>query len=185
MVSTMRACSGLLSLALLLGACSQPSGDSGFRIQSLEIFPGYQNIRAQLNQHLALSRDAVEAIEHGVPLTMTLDLELRDSHDLSLLASEVRHYVIQYLPLSEHFTLTREDNGEVSNFPRLRHALAALSRLDLVMKTGALAPGEYEIRARMRLDNERLPAPMRLPALLASGWQHQSEWSTWPFVISA
>jgi hypothetical protein len=181
----MRACCGLLSLALLLGACGQPSGDFGFQIQSLEVFPGYQNIRASLKQNLTLSRDAVEAIEHGVPLTMTLDLELRDSRDLSLLASEERHYVIQYLPLSEHYTLTRQKDGDVSNFPRLRHALAALSRLDLVMKTGALAPGEYEIRARMRLDNQRLPAPMRLPALLAAGWQHRSEWSTWPFVINA
>ncbi|MDX1697988.1 MAG: DUF4390 domain-containing protein [Thiohalobacterales bacterium] len=154
-------------------------------MRALDIRPGHQSIQARLGQELILSREAIEAIQHGVPLTLTLELELRDARDLTLLADDQRHFVIHYLPLSEHFQLSGLPDEAVESFPRLRHVLAALSGLDLDFQTGPLAPGSYELRARMRLDSRRLPAPMRLPALLSAGWRHQSEWTTWPFVINA
>ena len=42
-----------------------------------------------------------------------------------------------------------------------------------------------KLRTRLRLDESRLPAPMRLPTWFSAQWQHDSEWSTWPFEISA
>jgi len=181
----MRDWAGLLSLALLLGACAQPTGDHGFSIRSVDLRPGYQQVHVRLQQELAFSRDAIEAIEHGVPLTVTLEAELRDAHNLSLLADLQSHFVIQYLPLSEHYRLSGPEPGDVRNYPRLRHALAALGDVELDFRTGPLAPGHYELRTRLRLDNGRMPAPMRLPALLSVRWQHDSEWSTWPFDIEA
>lgn len=185
MVSTMPACVSLLSLLLLLGGCARNESEFGFRAQAIEVRPAYESIRAQLSQEVSLSQNAVEAIEHGVPLTLTLDLRLHDTLNLSLLASEQFHFEIRYLPLSDRYRLAGPDGSAEQTFVRLRHALAALSRLDVRFETGALAPGEYELRSRMYIDNRRLPAPMRLPALLAAGWQHSSEWSAWPFVISA
>ena len=179
----MRAWLSLLSLCALLSGCGQPSGEHGFYLRSVDVRPGYQIVRARLQQDLKLSREATEAIEHGVPVTLTVELELRDARDLTLLADDQRHYVIRYLPLSEHFQLSGRLGDETENYPRLRHALAALSGLDLEFSTGPLAPGPYELRARITLDNRYLPAPMRLPALLSEGWRHRSEWTTWPFDI--
>ena len=156
----MRAWLSLLSLCALLSGCGQPSGEHGFYLRSVDVRPGYQLVRARLQQDLKLSREATEAIEHGVPVTLTVELELRDARDLSGRLGD-----------------------ETENYPRLRHALAALSGLDLEFSTGPLAPGPYELRARITLDNRYLPAPMRLPALLSEGWRHRSEWTTWPFDI--
>ena len=56
-------------------------------------------------------------------------------------------------------------------------------RLDIDAMT--LAAGDYQFRARMRLDRTSLPAPMQLPSLVYRGWRHDSEWTQWPFRISA
>ncbi len=182
----MRACASLLSLALVLSGCDQvATGNFGFRILEVKLQPGYQIIHAQLQQEIVLSREAIDALDHGVPLTVTLDLELRDAQNLALLTEQQLRYVIRYLPLSEHYQLSGPEPMRVQTFPRLRHALAALADLKVEMSTGALAPGPYEVRTRLRLDNARMPAPMRLPALLSVQWHHNSEWSTWPFAINA
>jgi hypothetical protein len=181
----MRACASLLSLALVLTGCGKPSGDFGFSIEAVDLEIGYQRVSARLEQQLSLSPEAAQALEHGVPLTVAIDLELRDAATLTLLNDRQYLFVIRYLPLSRHYQLTTIAAGDIQTFPRLRHALAALASLELEFPTGALAPGSYEIRARTRLDKDRMPAPMRLPPLLSGQWQHRSEWSTWPFDISA
>jgi hypothetical protein len=181
----MRACASLLSLGLLLCSCAKPEGDFGFRILSADLRPGVQAIHTRLNQELVLSREASEALQHGVALTVTLELELRDATNLTLLAEEQRSYVIRYMPLSEHYQLSSPEPEQVRTFPRLRHVLAALGNVEFEFATGALAPGQYEFRTRTRLENGAMPAPMRLPAMLSAQWRHRSEWLIWPIVISA
>jgi hypothetical protein len=183
----MRACASLLSLCflVLLGGCARKESEFGFRARSIEVRPSYESVQTQLLQDVSLSQEAIKAIEHGVPLTLTLDLRLHDALNLSLLAAEQFQFEIRYLPLSDRYQLRRPGDGGGQSFMRLRHVTSALSRLDVRFDTGALAPGEYELRSRMFIDSRSLPAPMRLPALLTAGWRHQSEWSAWPFVISA
>jgi len=181
----MRSCASIASAVLLLAGCVQSSGDYGFRILDVQIRPAYQRLSTRYTQELTLSGEAVEALEHGVPLTVQLDMELRDSQTLTLLADQTRRFEIRYLPLTQTYRLSGLDDGSQQDFPRLRHALGDLSRLDLDFSTGPLAPGLYEFRVRTRIDERRLPAPMRLPARFSAQWQHDSEWTTWPFEISA
>lgn len=181
----MRACISLFSLAMLMGGCHEPTGDFGFRIDKVEARVGYQVVHARLQQRLSLSREATSAIEHGVPLELSVDLELRDARSLAMLADQQHRFVIRYLPLSRHYQLADLSGGDAETFPRLRHALAALATMELRLRTGPLAPGRYELRARTRLEQSSMPAPMRLPALLSAQWRHDSEWSTWPLVINA
>jgi hypothetical protein len=185
MASITLSCASLLSCALLVSACTQADGDYGFRIQQVHIQPAYQGLATRYEQELSLSGEAEEALEHGVPLTVQIDMELRDSLTLTLLTDHSQRFEIRYLPLSQHYRLTGLDDGSERTFPRLRHALGALGRLELDFSTGPLAPGAYEFRVRTRIDNSRLPAPMQLPARFSSQWQHDSEWSTWPFEINA
>ena len=179
----------LTSLLVLLSACTQPGGDYGFQIKKVDISPGYQKVSARHRQELSLSREATDALESGVPLTLLMEMELRDAATLTLLADESRRYEIRFLPLSRRYQLTAPGGGpgsvSVKTFPRLRHVMNELAGLRLDLGTGPLAPGDYEDRARIRLDNARLPAPMQLPALFSADWQHDSEWSTWPFEINA
>jgi hypothetical protein len=156
--------------------------DYGFTIQDVVVTPGYQKLTAQYRQELSLSREAEQALEKGVALILIMDVELRDAGTLMKLAGNTDEYVIRYLPLSQHYQLA-EPGGAAQIFPRRRHVLNRLARLRLELQTGPLAPGRYEYRARFRLDNARLPSPMHLPALFSADWQHDSEWSTWPFTI--
>lgn len=183
MVFSMRLFTSLLSL-LLLAACVPADEGYGFRINQVRLTPGYQVLVAEYEQSLVLSREAIEALEHGVPLTLRVEMELRDAHTLTLLSDSFLRYEIRYMPLLQQYRLGSPDGGTPRTFPRLRHVLAALSELKLDLKTSPLAPGEYEFRARTRLENARLPAPMRLPTRFSAQWQHDSEWSTWPFEIS-
>ncbi|MFT5139647.1 MAG: hypothetical protein ACI9H8_001116 [Lysobacterales bacterium] len=184
MAFIMRLFVSLISLALLLGACQPAGNDYGFKVRNVQLHPGYMRILAQYDQNLSLSREAVEALEHGVPLTILLELELRDSRNLNLLVDESRVFEIRFLPLNEVYQLSGPGQNSIRSFPRLRHVLTELANSNVDFQTGPLAPGNYEFRSRIRLNNARLPAPMRLPALFSAEWKHDSEWSTWPFEIN-
>ena len=185
MASTTPLFASLLSIAVLLGGCTKAGSDYGFHITNVRVSSGYQKVLARFQQDLSLSREAVEALEKGVSLTVLLEMELRDSITLTLLADDSRAYVISFKPLNQVYQLKGPDADEIRNFPRLRHVMNELATMRIEFATGPLAPGPYEFRSRIRLDNARLPAPMHLPALFSSQWKHDSEWSTWPFEINA
>lgn len=172
-----------LGLILLLTACGEAPENGRFEIAHIE--PRWTNgsLEVRLEQRLELSREARNALIHGVPLTMAVDLILRDSDARTRVSSGLWSYEIRYLPLSQHYQVAELDGETVRTFPRLRHALAALARLDLDLDTGALPAGDYELLARSRLDRNRMPPPMRLPALFSGSWKHESTWTAWPMAI--
>ena len=178
-----RVCVMLLLIGSLMTVCGQQVLDYGFAIKDVSIIPGYQTLNIHLTQDLALSEQALEALEHGVTLTIRLDLELRNDNDIVRVTRAARRFEIRYLPLSERFQLSTVESGDMQAFPRLRHVLAAINELNVQLPTGALPPGGYELRTRVWLDKSRLPTPMQLPAWFSSQWQHDSEWSVWPVKI--
>ena len=182
----MRYCASLLSLALLLlAACGQePDVDYGFTINKVSVNRAYQALNINLQQELILSQQAREALEHGVSLTITLEMELRNDNNMIVMRRDDRRFRLSYLPLSERYQLSEVDSGELHSFSRLRHLLAEINVLDVQLATGPLPPGSYELRTRIRLDESLLPAPMQLPAWLSPQWEHDSEWSVWPFKVS-
>lgn len=172
-------------LLLLTAGCAPDHERFGFRIEQLELEAGRREIGVQLRQDVRFSEAARGALRNGVTLTVLVDLEVRDASNLTLLADQRERYEIRYLPLSERFQLTGGTPEVNRSFPRLRHVSAELARLRLQLATGPLAPGHYELRARMRLDRTSLPTPMQLPAMLSSSWSHDTRWIQWPFSISA
>lgn len=144
-----------------------------------------RDLDIRLRQNLRLSRVAHRAVRNGVPLVLTLQLEVRDSQTLTLVAAEERRFEVSYLPMSERFQLTDTTTGRVDIFPRLRHVLAELGSVRLTIDAAPLAPGDYELRSRIRLDRGSLPAPMQLPSYVSRAWRHDSDWTQWPFRISA
>jgi len=137
-----------------------------------------------LQQELELSQQAREALEHGVTLTISLEMELRNDNQMIVVRREARRFKLRYLPLSERYQLTEEETGDLQTYSRLRYLLSAIDDLNVQLSTGPLPPGGYELRTRIRLDESRLPAPMQLPAWFSDQWQHDSEWSVWPFKVS-
>lgn len=187
MVSIMLSCANplrLLAVLVLVSGCRGEDVDFGFRIDNINLYPGPRALNVGFAQQLEFSWESRNALQHGVPLVISVSMEIRDSESLTLLATEQQLYEIRYLPLSQRYELLDASSKAVRNFPRLRHVVNALSSLNLRFDTGPLAPGDYEFRARVRLEQSRLPAPMQLPILISGKWRHDSDWSSWPFRIS-
>jgi hypothetical protein len=173
----------LLVVALALTACSEPAADGRFELSRVEArwTNGWLNVTCE--QHLSLSNEARNALIHGVPLTVQLELLLRNSGSQARVGNETYNYEIRYLPLSDHYQLSLSGTDTIKTFPRLRHVLAELSNLNVSFETGIIPAGDYELLARTQLDQQRMPPPMRLPVLLSSKWRHDSSWSSWPLEI--
>jgi len=176
----------ILFAAVLLSAGCSGQVD-GMRFEMTQVESSWENGRFHVisEQRLSLSSEAMDALIHGVPLTVELELLLREKSQKNRVAGNTSSYEIRYLPLSDHYQLSMPGGRNVMTFPRLRHVLAELSTLDVSFETGSLPAGEYEIQARIRLDKQKMPPPMRLPALLSSEWRHDSEWTFWPLEIEA
>ena len=182
----MRFCVSLLSFTMLfLAGCGQREAlDYEFAIKNVSIRPAYQSLDVRLQQQLELSSQARAALEHGVTLTIRLEMELRSDTNLIAVHRDARRFQLRYLPLIERYQLAEETTGELETYSRLRHVLAAIDNLNVQLSTGPLPSGNYELRTRSSLDESLLPAPMQLPALFSSQWRHDSEWSVWPFKVS-
>lgn len=181
----MRRCCAGLSAALWLAACGAPEPDQRFRISdaAIRITPGAVHVR--LEQDLRLPPEAIEALEHGVPLALDVALELRNADTLNLMRERNVQFIIRYLPLSQHYQLEIPGQGSIQTFPRLRHVIGAVNDHEHVLAGTPLSSGEYLVRGRIQLDRAALPGPMQLPAILSATWDLDSEWTNWPFSINA
>jgi hypothetical protein len=129
----------LLAALLALGGCQTQSAGGEFEINAVEARWANGRMRVHSEQVLRFSEPARQALGHGVPLTIELELILRNTASQTRVAHELSAYEIRYLPMSEHYQVARLADGQVRTYPRLRHALADLGQLDLDLETGALA----------------------------------------------
>jgi len=172
-----------LAALLVLAGCSGTDPENRFELTRIESTWSNGQLSVTTEQRLVLSEEARNALTHGVPLTLELELALREASGKTRMGQETYSYEINYLPLSGYYQLTFSGTDAVKTFPRLRHVLADLSRLDVTVETGVVPAGEYEILARMSLDQNKMPPPMRLPVLLSTQWRHDTSWTSWPMQI--
>lgn len=173
----------LLASLFTLAGCSETAEEDRFAVKQVAVRWASGHLDVNSEQRLALSNEAREALIHGVPLTLSLELRLRSTSSQTRVARKTSRYEIRYMPMSDHYQLSYSDETTAKTFPRLRHVLSELSSLNVSIKTGALPAGEYELLTRLYLDQTRMPPPMRLPVLLSSKWKHDSSWSSWPLEI--
>jgi hypothetical protein len=172
----------LLITALLSAGCSDRNGKSGFVIKSIDSSVSGTQLRVILEQKISLSQQAKTALENGVPLHFEVRADLQTP---AAEVTSIRRFEIRYMPLSNHYRLSSEQPDFVRTYPRLRHALADLSEVELFLPLTGVALGEYQLRARSRLDKRELPAPMRLPAWFSPDWQHDSGWQYFPVALDS
>jgi len=174
----------LLTGLFLSGGCDSQTGTPRFDIQHVDLDWSNGVLNVRLQQNLSLSNEARDALDNGVPLTLRLDLILRDTASQTHIEEHLADYEIRYLPLSKLFQLTLPGGEEIKTFPRLRHLLADLANLRFTLRTGVLPEGHFELMARTRIDRRKIPLSMRLPTLFDAEWTHDSGWSSWPLEIS-
>ncbi len=168
-----------LTLVLIAG-CGRQADDRHFELEQVDTNWSNDQLNVTVHQKLMLSSEAKEALDHGVPLTLQLELVLRPTGSRIPVIKNIYNYEIRYLPLINHYQLTQPDAAEIRTFPRLRHLLANLSTVKQSFSTGDLPEGSYELAARTHLDHKKMPPPMRLPMIFSAQWQHDSDWTMWP-----
>lgn len=169
----------LAVVAFAAVACAPTGEPFGIHIDSLEARTTRNGVTVRAHQEIGLSREAREALRHGVPLRITVDLNMRGDGRWRPVEESTFTYEIRYLPLSDHYQLAGpHSDSSARTFPRLRHLLAELGDLELNLPGSNASPGQYEVRMRSRLDRGAMPAPMQLPTLLSPNWNHDSGWVT-------
>ncbi|MBK1718218.1 DUF4390 domain-containing protein [Thiocystis violacea] len=132
------------------------------------------------------SETALEALDHGVPLTIVFHVQVRRSDawlwEDSLLDQQLR-YAIRYKPLSERFEVYRLPGTKGRDFVTRDAAIRALGEfvdLELVPLDTLKPDTDYEVGIKVFLDVEELPLPLRPMAYLKPSWKLSSGWSQWP-----
>ena len=142
--------------------------------------------RLQARFELPLSKDALQALANGVPLTFAIDMEVDRKRDYlwnEAVAQLEQRYRLEYHSLTGHYLVQNLNTGTQESYPNLQEALKALSHLDNfpMLDRHLLDRGErYEASVRVRLDIESLPGPLRPLAYVSPGWYLSSAWYSWP-----
>lgn len=134
-----------------------------------------------------LSPAALEALRNGIPLTVSLEMEVWRRREWlwdELIASLQQRFHLEYHALARQYVVINLNNGEQKSFPTRLAATDYLGRIDNfpLLDASLLGPADgcYG-RLRATLDIEALPAPLRPLAYLSNEWHLTSEWYAWPF----
>ena len=133
----------------------------------------------------AMSDEALEALDNGVPLTIVVEVEVRDEDawfwERDLVSRELR-YVVRFHPLAGLYSVADEGTGIQERFATREAAFQTLGEVRnvRVVSSESLAGGlAYEMGLRAYLDIESLPLPLRPLAYISPAWYLGTGWSRW------
>lgn len=181
---------GRLTFGLLFSAviacCSFNAMADGFAVTRVgaELKDGgyYLDVQAVYE----FSDSALEALEHGVPLTLEVRAQVRREGAWiweENLVERRQLFLIRYQPLSELYQVVRQPDGPKQSFVTQAAAIAALGEIEdlWLLERERLEPDEkYLVKVKVALDIEALPLPLRPVAYLKPSWDLSSGWSRWP-----
>lgn len=183
-----------VACALVGLACTGSSPALG---QDSEQHEGYFNVRSattildngvhalDARLQLLLSDEANAALNSGVPLHITLEIEVirqrRWLPDVEQASLSVE-YELEYRPLSQRYLVRNVNSGEQESFATLYSALNNLGRIQgLPIIDDALLDerSRYRLRLRALLSTQQYPAPLRMLFFWRGQWQLKSDWYEW------
>ena len=176
----------LAALAIVPALAQMEAPREGFfdvRSASTRMVEGVHELEARLQ--LILSREALDALNSGVPLTIELNVEVIRVRGLWIDAEQAAltvTYELEYRPLSQRYIVRNLNLGSQESFATLYSALNNLGRIQgLPVIDDALlnVDSRYRMRLRALLSTRQYPAPLRILFFWRSQWQLQSEWYEW------
>lgn len=173
------------ALGVIAAAWMSVALGAGFTIRTADTVLQGRAYKLDALVDLQFSKDALDALHKGVPLTVLLEMEVLKPRaylwDETVLAAEQR-YELSYQALVKSYLVRNLRTGEQSDYPTLERALAALGRVTdvYVADKNELDGGDYTVQLRVSLDLEALPVPLRLLGYVSDDWRLSSEWYAWP-----
>jgi len=162
--------------------CAQEAGVE-IRSASTRLDAGVWYLSARIDYRL--NRDALEALQNGIPLTFELQVELTrqrnwlPDEDVAELRQD---FELSWQPLSRGYLVRNKNSGDQRAHTTLYAALNDLGRIsDLPLIDAALVDDaeDYEVSLRAALDQQQLPGPLRMLAFWDDDFTLESEWFRW------
>ena len=158
-----------------------------FVIENLTYRVEPQRISINVSTDLALNETIEDALHRGINLYFLLELSLQ-RHRFMIWNERISKHgesiVLKYHALSGRY-LILDNRGEMrSSFHNIDSALDYIDELgphDLILPDGfQIQPdANYYVAARIKLNIEALPMPLRPIAYLSSTWRLNSPWILW------
>ncbi len=170
----------LLALQLLLMfACAQAQAE-GVEITRAHIETSEEGYRLSASYAFELNEELENAIQHGVPLFFTTQVELTRPRwywydDRAV--SQRQTMRVKYDVLTRQYQVAVTGTMQQS-FSTLEDAMVLIRRPSrwLIAPRGALKPGEnYNVTLRMYMDRERMAKPIQVNAFARSQWRLESK----------
>lgn len=171
---------------LLVFACAQAQADDGIDITRAVIEAGDDGYRLNTAYDFELNHGLKEAIQHGVQLHFTTEIELtrprwwwRDEKAVE----QKRTIRISYDVLTRQYHVMVMGSFQQS-FQTYDEAMFMIRRPTrwLIAPKGKLKPGEvYEVSLRMYMDREYLQKPLQVNAFNDSDWRLTSSRKTFNY----
>ena len=161
-------------------ACAQAQAAEGVEITRAHVEAAEEGYKLSAVYAFDLNEDIENAIQHGVKLYFTTQVELTRPRwywydDQAV--SERQTMSIKYDVLTRQYVVQVVGNMQQS-FATLEDAMVLIRRPNrwLIAGRGALKPGEtYNVTLRMYLDRERMPKPIQVNAFSNSQWRLESK----------
>ncbi|MHB1228955.1 MAG: DUF4390 domain-containing protein [Halothiobacillus sp.] len=134
---------------------------------------------------LAFDPEMVEAMQNAIPINLTLQAVIDEPRDWWMartIAADDRHYRLEFHALSKTWLVTDVLEHEARSYSTLDGALRSMQRVrawPICSAQRLVAPAHLVGRVRMVLDINKLPLPLRFPALFDSRWTLSSNWFLW------
>ncbi len=178
----------ILGFLFLVNGLSPAIGaDFGFRVLQARLTQQSDALALSANIDYRFSPAAVDALRHGVPLTVAVTARiLQPRHWFwdEVLWCKRLDFRLQYYPLAQSYQVVDEGNRVQRSFVTLKAALEALGVLQevpLKAPRRKLTPkDEVYVSLGVKLDIEKLPWALRPLAYLSPQWRLASSEYQWP-----
>lgn len=175
----------VLALLCLGAGPAAHAADDRFVVRTAytELLHGVYFLNADM--HLALDRQAVDALVNGVPLVLKIQIQLSRERSLlwdAAVADLTQSYQLTYHALSRRYIVKNLNSGFQVSFQSYQDALDHLGHInDLPIIDGSLLNPDdrYDIRIRVLLDIKNIPTGFQLITSLFSGTEQSSDWYQW------
>ena len=163
-----------------LGACGAIAQQTpgALVLHSVQLHVTEGSVALDLGVDCRLSGPMQDALDHGIPLTLRIDV--RAGRWPSTRAVATRHVELRYFPLSRRYQLRETEADDVRSFATPSYLVAALDSLRISLPLAfATLPAATPLHVSVALDPTRLPGALRLPALFEPAWRFAAKGYSW------
>jgi hypothetical protein len=168
-----------LGALLVLGGCGAITQQTPgvLVVRSARVDAGGATPTLDIGLDCRLSGPMQDALEHGIPLTLRVDLRGGTWLNATRVSQRVE---LRYFPLSRRYQLRELGVDDVRNFATPAYLVAALGALRVSLPpTIAQLPASTPWTVSVALDPAALPGALRLPALFEPAWRLASADYAW------